>query len=57
MKAKVTREFRGQGDHDTTERYFALDETIYGALAEAAVKAGNAVKEAAAAPRAKKGKA
>lgn len=42
MKATVTKEFKGQGDHDSTERYFVVGETIYGALAEQAVKDGNA---------------
>jgi len=58
MKATVTKEFRGQGDHDAHERYFTVGETVFGALADAAVKAGNAEEDGAKpAPAAKKGKA
>ncbi len=42
MKAEVTKDFKGKTDHDATERYFAPGEFIFGELAEAAVKAGNA---------------
>lgn len=42
MRAIVTKEFRGIGDHDKSERFFAVDEVIYGNLAADAVKAGNA---------------
>jgi len=52
MKAAVTKEFKGRGDHDANERYFIAGETIYGDLAKAAVKAGNA-KEVKVAPKAK----
>lgn len=57
MRATVIKEFRGKGDHDTTERYFAEGETIYGALAEQAIKDGNAEQDGATAvkkPAAKK---
>lgn len=47
MKATVIREFRGQGDHDAHERFFAVGETIFGRLAESAVKDGNAEEDGA----------
>jgi hypothetical protein len=42
MKAQVTKEFKGLADLNTTERYFAVGEFIYGDLAVSAVAAGNA---------------
>jgi hypothetical protein len=42
MRATVTKQFKGKGDHDASDRYFVEGETIYGDLADAAVKAGNA---------------
>ena len=58
MRAIVTTEFKGQGDHDTTERYFAVGEVIYGALAARAVDEGNAEADGpGAAPAKPKGKA
>lgn len=47
MRAIVTKEFRGIGDHDKSERYFAVGEVIYGALADLAVKDGNADEDGA----------
>lgn len=54
MRAIVTKEFRGIGDHDKSERFFAVNEVIYGTLAETAVGAGNAVEDGASAKAAKK---
>lgn len=47
MRAEVTKEFKGQGDHDVNERYFVVGEIVNGELAKAAIKAGNAIKVAA----------
>lgn len=47
MRAIVTKEFRGIGDHDRSERYFVPGEVIYGALADVAVKDGNAEEDGA----------
>lgn len=50
MRATVTKEFKGKGDHDDAERYFAVGEVILGDLAKAAVKAGNAAADVAEKP-------
>lgn len=42
MKAEVIREFRGTPDNANSERGIAVGEILYGALAEQAVKDGNA---------------
>lgn len=43
MRAEVTKEFVGQPDNHDFPRGIAVGEILYGALAEAAVAAGNAV--------------
>lgn len=53
MRAIVTKEFKGKGDHDATERYFVEGEIVYGDLAVTAVEAGYAEEDGggSAAPR------
>ena len=58
MKATVTRDGFGKPDNDSSGRFFAPGETIYGDLAAVAVREGwaEAVAESAPAPAAPKAK-